>query len=410
MKIVVTTSTFPMHPDDKIPDFVYQQLLALKKFDPEISFIVHAPYNYLSESSARDCGAFVRFYKESRFHYFLPRRLELVAGGGIMSTLRSKPWSAATLPFFLAFHLISLYLLVKKEKPEILYAHWFTPQAISSAIVSKLTATPFVFTTHASDVSVLGNIPFSKAMVRAVCRRASAYTAVSKKTSSKLKRFFTNLEWENEFKQKLAVIPMGIVMPNRRQKYPRDRGLTTILFLGRFVEKKGVDFLLKSVLMLSRSKDVRLVLAGNGPEFASYKNLVKEFGIESIVEFVGFVKDRRKEQLLLEADIVCIPSVDTSSGDEEGMPVVLMEALAVGAVVVATTSSGADEYLKDGFNGYLVPGGDHAALCQKLREVIDESPNRLSVVSYEAYNTSRLFDWELLVWSYRDLLGKRGLD
>ncbi|MEX0914782.1 MAG: glycosyltransferase, partial [Wenzhouxiangellaceae bacterium] len=273
MKILITTSTFPASDTDEVPAFVKEQAIALKKHDPDLEILVHAPHNHYSGTASG--AARSDFYREIRFHYFWPHRLELLAGRGILPALRAHRLLYLQIPFLVVFQFLSLWRLARLEKPDLIYAHWFTPQAITADLVSKVTGIPFVFTTHASDVSILAGIPFSRSLVRQVCGRARRFTAVSDRTAEKLRSIFPAQEWYGQFAAKLAIIPMGVdvqvpsvaaeVLDRTRTKFALD-DRPVLLYLGRLAEKKGVTFLLAALSLLPGElrQNLQVVIAGDG--------------------------------------------------------------------------------------------------------------------------------------------------
>lgn len=411
MKVIVSTSTFPASCTDNVPDFVKQQVISLKTAYPSYTFYVHAPYNYNKDAHMKK-GIESPFYIERRYHYFYPRRFEVLAGAGIMTSLRNNPLLYLQIPFLILFQFFSLYRLARRVKPDVIYAHWFTPQAISSAAVSHFLGIPFLFTTHSSDVAVLKKLPFSRMLVRFICRRAYAYTAVSSKTEVKLASFFSDSEWSDIYVKKLKRIPMGVsdglISPadckENGEKYVS--GKLRILYMGRLVEKKGVDVLLNALaeMPLKNRNQFELVIAGDGPETRKLRLLVNSLGLSGSVNFVGFVNGSDKSRHFYRADIVCIPSVDGKDGDEEGLPVVLLEALAAGKVVIASKSSGADEIIEDGKNGYLFQAGSVKELVSKLYSAqIELSLERLEL-QINARELGGRYMWSRLVPVYHEIL------
>jgi glycosyltransferase involved in cell wall biosynthesis len=274
--------------------------------------------------------------------------------------LRCNKWLYLQVPFFWLFHGLSLLRLARKTKPDLIYAHWFTPQAINAAIVSLLLGIPFIFTTHAADVSVLKRLPFSGKLVKWVCRKSFAYTAVSERTAKKLAGFFSDDEWQEPYARKLKIIPMGIACPPANSHNPEPTGehatgVQQILFIGRLVEKKGVDRLIRAIAEIhAREKEpVHLIVAGEGPERKNLEELSRTLGISERVEFIGHISGNEKNNLYEQAGMVCIPSIITADGDSEGFPLVLMEALYYGKIVIASDLSGAETLLDNRTNGFV---------------------------------------------------------
>jgi colanic acid/amylovoran biosynthesis glycosyltransferase len=154
-----------------------------------------------------------------------------------------------------------------------------------------------------------------------------------------------------------------------------------VLFAGRFVEKKGIGFLIEAMRQLEHEgKDVRLVLIGDGPIAGKLKQAAADL---KSVSFAGWIPNQELRRRMRRALAVCVPSVEAADGDAEGLPNVVIEAMAAGASVVATHHAGIGEAVVDGRTGLLVPSGDVAALTAALRRLIDE-PDTARAMGQEA--------------------------
>jgi glycosyltransferase involved in cell wall biosynthesis len=414
MKILIITSTLPVSNDDKVPSFVKDQAIALKKAYPATDIIIQAPHN--SYSKTMEVNRSTEFYSERRFHYFWPFRWELLTGRGILPAIKNNKLLYLQIPFLVFFQFFSLLLLVKKEKPDLLYAHWFTPQAINAAIVSRIAKVPFVFTTHASDVIVLRRLPFSSHIVRWVCRRASSYTAVSQRTADKLMSFFKTDEWAKDFNHKLSILPMGISldkpvidknsMARVKKKFNLPSDKDYILFLGRLAEKKGVKYLLEafSELPPSITSGLHLIIAGDGQLKSRLQKQAQKLNIHNIA-FTGYVHGEDKVTLLALAKYACFPSIVDASGDSEGFPVAIMESLASGAIVLASNTTGLENIIEDGINGYIFSEKNSNDIANRLREAISLESNTKQKISRNAKKLASRFDIEVITQQYADILG-----
>ncbi|MHB1297049.1 MAG: glycosyltransferase [Gemmatimonadaceae bacterium] len=371
-RVLVVASTFPASPTDESPAFVRDLVVALKEHQPECEFAVLAP------QVGRDMPAHVRHaqYDEFRFPYAWPATLQRLSGRGILPALTREPWLIIVVPLLFIGEFIALWQLVRTWHPDVIHAHWFTPQGVVAALVSRLSGVPFVLTTHASDVSIWERVPVvGRWVVRRALPRAHRITAVSTQTLARARRFFTEDEWA-AIVPRTRVIPMGVALagtsPARASHGGRGVDSTCapiILFIGRLAAKKGVPVLVDAVARLQRP-DVRLVIAGSGPEREAIGRAVVRAGLAGQVEFPGFVSGEAKDALIERASVIVVPSVETDGGDAEGLPVVVLEALAAGRPCVATDATGAADVITSGENGWLVPQRDPDALAGALREVL----------------------------------------
>jgi glycosyltransferase involved in cell wall biosynthesis len=215
---------------------------------------------------------------------------------------------------------------------------------------------------------------------RFVLRGARAVTAVNIQAHDRL------VGWGAR-PQTLTVVPMGVDLAGahmaglgaRRRKY-------RIVFVGRLVEKKGVEYLIEAIrkgLAKDTPRDLRLnpattaIIIGDGPLRAELEAQAKDLPIE----FRGQQTQLEVLRDLAKATIAAIPSVTALSGDQEGLPVTLLEAAAAGAFIVASDLPGINEVVVDGETGLLVPPRDATALLRALRTGLERVVFRDSCVT-----------------------------
>lgn len=386
--VLVVASTFPTSDSDPVPAFVKDQIKAMKKADTSLEFAVLAPHDSRSntKSFTKHSG-----YSEYRFHYAFPRSLEKLAGRGIMPALEANLLNyALILPLFIG-EFIALYRLTKRLKPDVIYAHWFTPQVVITSIVSKLTGTPFVFTTHASDVKVWHKLPvIGPLIVRTCAPKAQKITAVSRRSMGKLQSFFDDATWE-QLKPKVAVIPMGVdIVPASSANTDPN----SLLFIGRLAEKKGVQYLLPAFKkVLSEHPEAKLTIAGDGPWLKKLTDQAIKLDLSENVTFPGYTTGSDKKALLQKATFYLVPSIITDTGDAEGLPVSLMEGMSSGKVCIATNESGADDILTNDKDGFLLPEKNIDELAATITKAFALSPTERNAIAKEAVATSQQFNW-----------------
>jgi glycosyltransferase involved in cell wall biosynthesis len=140
----------------------------------------------------------------------------------------------------------------------------------------------------------------------------------------------------------------------------------------RLIGKKGLDVSLQTVARLVRQgKDVTLDLAGAGPEEPLLRALAQELGIAAQVRFLGFVENAALLRALPDYDVFIHPSRTTASGDREGIPNSLLEAMACGVPVVATRHSGIPEAVTHEESGLLIDAAEPEALARALEALLD---------------------------------------
>ena len=176
--------------------------------------------------------------------------------------------------------------------------------------------------------------------------------------------------------KKITVHHMGIDV----NKFPfRERGLSpdeTVKFLtvGRLTEKKGQEYAIKALSKIDENgTSFQYTIAGQGPQQEHLKALVSHLGLQDKVNFTGAVSRDRAIELYAQSHIFILTSITAEDGDQEGIPVVLMEAQACGLPVISTFHTGIPEVVKDGKSGFLVPEKNIDQLAEKLDSLISSA-------------------------------------
>ena len=160
----------------------------------------------------------------------------------------------------------------------------------------------------------------------------------------------------------------------------RTRGedsVPVIAAVGRLVEKKGFEFLLRAAaLMRDRGVAFRIELAGDGPLMENLSGLVGELRLEDQVTLLGWTVQSEIAALLKRADLFAVPSVVAEDGDQEGLPLTLLEACGSGLPIVATRHSGIPEAVEEGVSGLIVEERDVEGLSEALERLCEDEAMR----------------------------------
>ena len=170
--------------------------------------------------------------------------------------------------------------------------------------------------------------------------------------------------------EKILIFRMGIFPSDflKRRNTPFKDTLN-IIQVGRLTEKKGVFDSIKAISKLPNNFSVKLTIVGEGDLLTKAKQLVSDLNINSKVIFTGKVPNNDVQQLLVNSDIFLLPSITAKDGDQEGIPVALMEAMAMGLIVISTYHSGIPELIQDKKNGFLVPEKSPIDICSTIQDI-----------------------------------------
>ena len=392
--LLVLASTYPRWPADPEPGFVHELSRRLTERYRVIVLCPHAPGAKPRETMD---GVEVVRYR------YAPERWEtLVNDGGIVTNLKRARWKLLLVPGFVLGQAWVAWRLMRRERVDVIHAHWLIPQGLIAALLQWLPGrrVPYVVTSHGADLYALKG-RLLDGIKRFVARRAAAATVVSSAMRERLATLGVPAAH-------IHVLPMGVDLSERFTPDPSvPRSQHEILFVGRLVEKKGLRHLIAALpQVLEGVPDAFLTIVGFGPEEAALRQQVHTLGLQAKVHFLGAVAQTRLPALYRRAALFVAPFVQAESGDQEGLPVALMEAVACGCPVVAGDVAGIEDLLGR-MKPYICVDARNAemlasCICSRL---IDSSTAGLhaQAVLEEA---SRRVDWNRIAAGYARLIAQ----
>ena len=247
---------------------------------------------------------------------------------------------------------------LRKGEHDIVHTHFakdFAKVALAAAVDAGV---PFTFTTHAFDLYD-GEMKMPDGDLRTMVSRSARAITISGYNRDHI----ISVCGEGSA-EKVEIVHCGI----EPDKFPPiyEGGGTSVLTVSRLVEKKGIDVLISAAGILGAETDLTFDIVGGGPLHGKLKRQAVDMGPDGKVIFHGSVDDGTLIDLYGRALMFVLPCVTASNGDRDGIPVVLMEAMASGVPVISTDVSGIPELVVDGETGVTVPEGDDSALAEAM--------------------------------------------
>jgi colanic acid/amylovoran biosynthesis glycosyltransferase len=257
-------------------------------------------------------------------------------------------------------------LSARRGEYDVLHAH-FGPVGNSFRFTRALWRAPLVVSFHGYDFSTVPRKE-GRAVYRKLFETADLFTVNSSYTRARLESLGCPAS-------RIRELPVGLRLddfPFRERVLPRD-GSVRVLSVGRLVEIKGHEFLLRAIHSLRREQiPVRAEIVGDGPLRARLETLIGELGLADAVKLHGALDSTAVSGLMDQAHLFVLPSVSVE-GDQEGQGLALQEAQASGLPVIATRHGALPEGMVPEQSGFLVPERDADALAERLRFLIEHS-------------------------------------
>lgn len=392
-RLLVLTSTFPRWKDDTDPPFVNELCLRLKKHYDIHVLAPHYPGTATDEQLAG--------LQVTRFRYFMPswECLAYGTGGGILAKLKRSPGYYGLIPFFFAGELISTIRILRRYQYDLIHAHWLIPQGLIAVVAIFLTSRriPVLCTSHGGDLYGLKGRLLTR-LKNWIITNSKALSVVSRSMREEVKRLVADHE-------KVHVIPMGTDLKSRFVPPETRQNKGSLLFVGRFVEKKGLCYLIDALpLILKKHPQASLRIAGDGPEKRILQTQCAKLRVSDRVRFLGAIKNEFLPALYQESNVVVFPSIIAKDGDREGFGLVLVEAMGCECATVVTDLPAMKDIIIDGKTGFVVPQKNVQKLAEKIISLLDDPEMGRSVGKEGRRFVAERYDWDKIARQYAALI------
>ncbi len=401
MRVAVLAHSFPRFPGDTHGPFVQRLSEELAALGHEMHVLVpYDPELRGDPASPLAVHAF-RYVKPDRWHRLgYSRTLKRDVG------MKLASWIQA--PLYFPFAARALRRLIREAGIELVHAHWILPngwvarRATGAGTGSGAAAgVPYVCTLHGSDVFMAERNPLFRRMAAGALAGASHVTSCSADLRGRL----LAISGDPQQEEKVSLVangtdlpPRGAADPAARRRLEEDLGVPPgarlVVAVGRMVDKKGFEYLVEAApAILAGRGDVRVVLGGGGDLLPALRARAEGLGLAGRVLFPGGLSHDRVLEILAAAEVVAMPSVRDRSGNIDGLPVVVLEAMAAARPVVASRVAGIPLAVEDGATGVLVPERDAGALGAAVGRLLDDPERGRSLGEAGRRRVERELTW-----------------
>jgi glycosyltransferase involved in cell wall biosynthesis/uncharacterized membrane protein YbhN (UPF0104 family) len=378
LRIVVIGSTYPRSEDDYEVPWLRQSVNRIAARGHHVTVI--AP-SYCGLKNHLIDGIEVR-----RFRYAPARWEKLTHGEGAPNKLKKNPFLKILTLSYLLSGTEAVWNICRNEKIDVLHVHWPFPHGLMALLPAWLNGVKVISSCHSAEIALAAGSRLSTGLLATCLRRSTALTANSHHTAGLIRSIS---------ERDADVIPYGATVPTEAgpSKIPDDQEVPLLLFSGRLIQRKGVNFLLQAIPLILAERKVRLVITGDGHCRQEWEALSGELGLGDSVEFAGFVSNERLGELFRTCAIYIHPAVYDERGDTEGLGVVLIEALQNRKPVVASRVGGIVDVIRDGETGLLVPEKNPQAISDAVLRLLDDPAlaRRLGEQGYD--HATQFFAW-----------------
>ena len=281
--------------------------------------------------------------------------------------------------------------VAQREKLDVLHVHYAIPHAICAYLAKQMIGEniKIVTTLHGTDITVLGSDPSLNNLIRFGIEQSDVVTAVS---HSLIEETYEVVNTQKEIKTVYNFIDERVYfqrdMSQLRKEYGIQKEEKVLIHISNFRKVKRVQDVVQSFALIVKQAKVKLLLVGDGPEFCTIVQLVKNLGIEDHVLFLG--KQDNVAELLAMSDVMLLLS------EKESFGLVLLEAMACGVPCIGTRIGGIPEVIQHGETGYICELGDVEGVAQQAIQLLQDDTlhakmaKRSMQVAYEQFGSEKI--------------------
>lgn len=380
-RMLVITSTYPRHEQDYAVPWMREIHSQLKERGHEITVLAPA---YMGLRTHTIDGIEVKRYR------YAPKAIErLTHEEGATYKVRKAYMQLLAIPYIILGCFAAAWLACTR-KYDVIHVHWPFPHGIMGQVARFFSGAPLVIMSHGAEFSLARRKKWVTPFLRQSLRAADLLIANSSDTS----RMVTECCGRG-----CSVLPYGTTVKAANASTPKNK-VPRVLFTGRLIERKGLEYLLAAIPEILKLHDAEFVITGNGDQREKLERIHRELNLGDKVKFLGFVTKEQLADEYAKCDIWVNPAIIDSWGDAEGLGVGAIEAYTYFKPVVAGNVGGIPDAVVDGLTGYLVPERSSQALAQAISDLLahPEKRERFGRAGFEF--AQQTFSWARIV---RDL-------
>jgi glycosyltransferase involved in cell wall biosynthesis len=396
--VVMVTTSYPRFPGDSVGTFMEPIARSVATRGHEVHVV--APWHPLVTRPAEDRGVRFHFYR-----YAPVRSLNVFGYAAAMRadvSLRATAYVAAPLALFAGWR--EARRVARAHRATVMHGHWVVPGGITAAVARP--SLPLVVSLHGSDVFVAERLAPARLAARHAFQRAGFVTACS----DDLARRAIGLGADPA---RIETVPYGVdvdrfhpdsgVRAARRRDLNVGDSLPLCVAAGRLVRKKGFEYIIDA---LAHVPNAVLAIAGDGTLRQELARRAERVGVAARVRFLGDQNQDRVGEYFAAADVICAPSVRDDSGNVDGLPNVVLEAMASATPLITTTAGGIGAVVENGRTGVIVPERDAGAIASAMRNLL-ENPARAREIGVAARaEVERSFGWNRVAERFEFAYGR----
>jgi phosphatidyl-myo-inositol dimannoside synthase len=359
--VVMVTTSYPRFPGDSVGTFMEPIAKQVAARGHEVHIV--APWHPRITRGTVEDGVFFHFFKYAPVPAL--NVFGYAAGLRADEKLKRSAWMAA--PLAMASGWFKALRVAQKTHATVMHGHWVVPGGAIAAAARP--ALPLVVSLHGSDVFVAERAAVARSAARQVFGRAGVVTACSGDLARRAVALGAAAD-------RLEVVPYGVDV-TRFKPSPAARetararlgippGAPLIFAAGRLVRKKGFEYLIDALPMIESVMPAHLAIAGGGDLADELRARAMAGGAADRIHFLGDLPQDAVGSWFAAADAAVAPSVRDDSGNVDGLPNTVLEALASGTPLVSTPAGGIAAVVEDGKTGVIVPERDVRALAAAL--------------------------------------------
>lgn len=366
-RVVMVTTSYPRFPGDSVGTFMEPLAKGIAARGHEVHVV--APWHPAVTRGREENGVFFHFFK------YAPVSALNVFGyaAGLREDvqIRGAAWAAA--PLALTAGWFKALRVAHKRRATIMHANWVIPGGVIGAGARR--SLPLVVSLHGSDMFVAERVVLARIVTRRILGMAGFVTACSSDLAARAMRLGAPAG-------RTEVIPYGVdavrfapdpaVRWDRRAALGLGSDVPLVFAAGRLVRKKGFEFLIDAFSSIPLHPEPILVIAGSGDLRSELEARAQRNDMARRVRFLGNLPQHEIAGWFATADVAVVPSVRDESGNVDGLPNTVLEALASGTPLIATTAGGIASVIEDGRTGLLVAERDAPALARAMTMLLSD--------------------------------------